>query len=333
MTDGDANDGTTNAFRSLMAPLLLLVLVACTMTSSAPSASAGPTPRASKATSASTTPASEPLVSNPATPAAHSSAPPGELTLAQLLALLPVVPENRLGYNRDLFPVWIDADGDGCNTRREVLIAESLTPVTVGAGCSLTGGTWYSAYDGLTFTDIAGVTIDHVVALAEAWDSGASQWSAPRREAFANDLGVPWTLAGVSEPVNSAKSDYDPADWLPPVAADRCTFIGDWLAIKVRWELAVDQREHDVLAALATGCPGTTRPVALAGSAGGGTDASATPVPLLGGPGCDPAYPTVCIPPPPPDLDCADITFRRFTVLPPDPHHFDGDHDGIGCEG
>ena len=48
--------------------------------------------------------------------------------------------------------------------------------------------------------------------------------------------------------------------------------------------------------------------------------------------GCDPAYPTVCIPPPPPDLDCKDITFRRFEVLPPDPHKFDGDHDGIGCE-
>jgi len=48
--------------------------------------------------------------------------------------------------------------------------------------------------------------------------------------------------------------------------------------------------------------------------------------------GCDPAYPTVCIPPPPPDLDCKDITFRRFTVLPPDPHRFDGDHDGVGCE-
>jgi endonuclease YncB( thermonuclease family) len=47
---------------------------------------------------------------------------------------------------------------------------------------------------------------------------------------------------------------------------------------------------------------------------------------------CDPSYPDVCIPPPPPDLDCGDITARRFTVLPPDPHRFDGDHDGIGCE-
>ncbi len=50
------------------------------------------------------------------------------------------------------------------------------------------------------------------------------------------------------------------------------------------------------------------------------------------GDACDPAYPDVCIPPPPPDLDCADIPFRRFTVLPPDPHHFDGGGDGLGCE-
>lgn len=48
---------------------------------------------------------------------------------------------------------------------------------------------------------------------------------------------------------------------------------------------------------------------------------------------CDPAYPDVCIPPPPPDLDCADIPYRSFQVLPPDPHRFDGDGDGIGCEG
>lgn len=48
--------------------------------------------------------------------------------------------------------------------------------------------------------------------------------------------------------------------------------------------------------------------------------------------GCDPSYPTVCIQSPPPDLDCKDIPYRNFKVLPPDPHHFDGDHDGIGCE-
>lgn len=47
---------------------------------------------------------------------------------------------------------------------------------------------------------------------------------------------------------------------------------------------------------------------------------------------CDPSYPDVCIPPPPPDLDCADIPYRYFRVVGRDPHHFDGNHDGIGCE-
>jgi micrococcal nuclease len=72
-------------------------------------------------------------------------------------------------------------------------------------------------------------------------------------------------------------------------------------------------------------CAGdTTQP------AGGG----ASPV-SPGAPGssaCDPSYPDVCIPPPPPDLDCADVPYRRFRVVGADPHRFDSDHDGIGCE-
>jgi micrococcal nuclease len=69
--------------------------------------------------------------------------------------------------------------------------------------------------------------------------------------------------------------------------------------------------------------PATTGP-------GSGTTA-ATPRAAVGG-ACDPSYPTVCIPPPPPDLDCKDVPYRRFRVLPPDPHHFDGGGDGVGCE-
>ncbi len=75
---------------------------------------------------------------------------------------------------------------------------------------------------------------------------------------------------------------------------------------------------------------------AFFGSASPGT----TPVfrlPTAAAPGpsgsnCDPSYPTVCIPSPPPDLDCGDIPYRRFPVRPPDPHRFDRDGDGIGCE-
>lgn len=59
---------------------------------------------------------------------------------------------------------------------------------------------------------------------------------------------------------------------------------------------------------------------------------TATAGPRTGSGNCDPSYPDVCIAPPPPDLDCKDIPYRRFRVLPPDPHGFDRDHDGIGCE-
>jgi hypothetical protein len=180
--------------------------------------------------------------------------------LAALLALLRVAPEDRTGYQRSLFVLWIDADGDGCDTRREVLIAEAVVAPTVGPGCSLTGGRWLSAYDGLTFTDIADLQIDHVVALAEAWDSGASSWTPARREDYANDLGEPWPLIAVSAASNQSKSDNDPADWLPPARADECPFISAWIATKARWNLNVDPREHDALAADIQNCPGSEMP-------------------------------------------------------------------------
>jgi len=78
---------------------------------------------------------------------------------------------------------------------------------------------------------------------------------------------------------------------------------------------------HPVIGFTALSGGAASQPTTQSAAAGAGASA-----------GCDPAYPTVCIPPPPPDLDCNDIPFRRFTVLPPDPHRFDGDHDGVGCE-
>ena len=246
------------------------------------------------------------------------------LTLKQLLALLPIADERRAGYDRALFPHWIDADGDGCNTRQEVLIEEAVIAPAIATGCSLTGGTWRSLYDGAVITSAAGLQIDHLVALAEAWDSGASAWTTARREQFANDLGVSWTLIAVSASSNQSKSDKDPADWIPPDPDARCPFVSAWIAVKARWTLSVDQREENALANLVEGCP-ERMPLLLV------PVAEPTPAPTTTG-GCSPAYPTVCIPPPPPDLDCADIAFRRFTVLVPDPHHFDGNHDGVGCE-
>ncbi len=190
--------------------------------------------------------------------------PGGQLTLEQLLGLLTTAPEDRTGYDRSLFRHWVDANGDGCNTRREVLITEAVEPPTVGGGCLLIGGRWLSLYDGLVLTDASKLDVDHVVALGEAWDSGASSWSADRRMAFANDLEVSWALIAVSAASNRSKSDDDPADWLPPDADNLCPFVSAWLAVKVRWDLSVDQRERDALANLATACPDARMPLLLA---------------------------------------------------------------------
>jgi hypothetical protein len=285
---------------------------------------------------------SSPGFPNPSIPGAMTSSPPAASALpspgtpaplATLLGLLRIAPEDRTGYSRSLFVHWIDADGDGCDTRREVLIAEAIVTPRVGPHCALSGGRWFSLYDGLTFTDPSKLQIDHVVALAEAWDSGASSWTPDRRMRYANDLDAWFALIAVSAATNQSKSDDDPADWLPPAPAAECPFIGAWIATKVRWDLAVDQREHDALAADLADCPTTTMPYLPAGSVGETGGELPTPGPGgSAGTGCDPAYPTVCIPPPPPDLDCGDIPYRNFKVLPPDPHRFDGDHDGIGCE-
>lgn len=137
------------------------------------------------------------------------------LPLRDAVASLPVAAENRTGYARSLFPLWVDADGDGCNARYEVLIAEAIITPSVGSGYKLTGGRWYSYYDGVYWTDPADLDIDHVVPLAEAWDSGARSWTTSRRQAYANDLSDSRTLVAVTENVNQAKGDRDPAEWLP----------------------------------------------------------------------------------------------------------------------
>lgn len=178
--------------------------------------------------------------------------------LRTAVAGLPVATEIRTGYNRDLFPHWIDADSDGCNTRYEVLIAEAVTAPSVGSGCKLTGGRWYSYYDGAYWTNPSDVDIDHMVALAEAWDSGARNWTTTRRRSFANDLGDHRSLVAVTDNVNQAKGDKDPAQWLPPLSSVRCRYIQEWVAVKIRWRLTVDSTEKSTLTSIANGCSNVT---------------------------------------------------------------------------
>lgn len=93
-----------------------------------------------------------------------------------------------------------------------------------------------------------------MVPLAEAWDSGASQWTSARREAYANDLGAERSLVAVMARTNRSKADQDPSTWLPPLAEARCTYAADWVATKLRWGLTVDMPEADALTELAVDC-------------------------------------------------------------------------------
>ncbi len=189
-----------------------------------------------------------------ASPAAteEPAEPVGEL--AELLAQLTLAPEMGEGYDRDLFRHWIDSDDDGCNTRREVLIAEATEKPSVVGDCDLVGGVWYSIYDDVTTTDSGDFDIDHFIPLKEAWDSGAHSWSASQRRAFANDLSNPQALIAVTASSNRSKSDRDPADWLPPNQSYHCQYITDWVSVKVFWNLSVDEREFQAIRRVATSC-------------------------------------------------------------------------------
>jgi hypothetical protein len=178
-------------------------------------------------------------------------------TALHLLTHLTTAPEHPRGYARALFVHWIDADKDGCDTREEVLIAESRTTPRIGAGCSVSGS-WRSAYDGVTTTKASSFDIDHVVPLKEAWDSGAWAWTTTRRKAYANDLGDSRSLRAVSAASNRAKSDRDPAQWLPPLASFRCTYVTEWVVVKVRWRLSVETLERAALKRILAACPART---------------------------------------------------------------------------
>ncbi|WP_207208670.1 HNH endonuclease family protein [Nocardioides oleivorans] len=173
-------------------------------------------------------------------------------TLTSGISAIPVGTESRTGYDRDLFRHWVDADGDGCDTRAEVLVSEAEDAPTVGSSCSLSGGRWYSYYDGVSQTSASALDIDHMVPLAEAWDSGAGGWSASRREAYANDLGDSRTLVGVTASLNRSKGDQDVAEWLPPI--NGCRYVKEWVAVKIRWGLIADPAEQAALQEAASGC-------------------------------------------------------------------------------
>ena len=117
-----------------------------------------------------------------------------------------------------------------------MLQRDSLTPAQVDpSGCQVIAGDWYSSYDGVTHTDPAEVQIDHVVALKEAWDSGAWAWGPERLTAYGNDLDDRRSLRAVTGAVNNDKGDKDPSNWLPPDPNAVCRYLADHLEQPPMW--------------------------------------------------------------------------------------------------
>ena len=181
--------------------------------------------------------------------ASSASADTVKVRLVRAIRNLPVATETRSGYERSKFRHWVDADGDCRDTRDEVLAAESLARVS---GCDIRRGKWRSYYDGVLTRRSTVFDIDHLVPLAEAWDSGARRWTAATRQRYANDLGDPRSLVAVTASSNRSKSDRDPAEWMPRLA--KCQYVRQWVAVKIRWSLKINAAEKRSLLARASHC-------------------------------------------------------------------------------
>jgi uncharacterized protein DUF1524 len=169
------------------------------------------------------------------------------------LAKLPVgAPGSMAGYARMRFgSAWEDVDGNGCDTRDDIL-RRDLTKVVLRAGstCTVASGLLRDPYTGRAIRFRRGVgtskavQIDHIVALADAWRTGAARWTAMKRLRYAND---PLVLLAVDGPANAAKGDDDASRWLPPFRAYDCTYAKKQVMIKTRYGLWVTPAEKTAL--------------------------------------------------------------------------------------
>ncbi|KAF9554242.1 hypothetical protein CPC08DRAFT_195992 [Agrocybe pediades] len=178
--------------------------------------------------------------------------PVSAATAKTYLAALTVEAEfNSPAYKRDYFKHWITISG-ACNTRETVLKRDGSS-VVVGSNCAATSGNWVSPYDNIATTLASDLDIDHVVPLKEAWASGARTWTNATREAFANDLTRPQLIA-VTDSLNQAKGDKDPAEWMPPLASYKCTYVRAWIQVKYYYKLSVDSAEKTALTNYLASC-------------------------------------------------------------------------------
>lgn len=269
-------------------------------------------------------------VTTPAGPAPTKASAPNPGGAVALLATLTVKGRAaKTGYSREQFgPDWPDVDHNGCDTRDDIL-RRDLVDITYRSDdptCTVATGTLHDPYTGKTIEFVRGVgtseavQIDHLVALSDAWQKGAQQWTADKREQFAND---PVELLAVDGPTNEQKGDGDAATWLPPNKSYRCAYVSEQIQVKAKYRLWVTQAEHDAMVQVLASC-GATVPTQTPTPKASPTPTKA-PAPVKTTAPADVYYP-----------NCA--AARAAGVAPlyvGEPGYrsgLDRDHDGVACE-
>jgi len=175
---------------------------------------------------------------------------PAELSTLRVKGRAP-----KTGYERSQFGNgWLETDG--CDTRN-IILARDMTMIRSDDGCKILSGRLHDPYTGKDISFTRGestsddVQIDHVVALSNAWQTGAQQLTAEKRTQLANDA---LNLLAVDGPTNEQKSDGDAATWLPPNKSFRCQYVKRQISVKIKYELWVTSAERTAMARVLNAC-------------------------------------------------------------------------------
>jgi hypothetical protein len=167
----------------------------------------------------------------------------------------------KTGYTRAQFgQTWADVDRNGCDTRNDILKRDLTGQVykEKTRECVVLSGTLVDPFSGETINFVRGnvssmeVQIDHVVAMSNAWQTGAFKLSIKERTAFAND---PMNLLAVKGRLNSQKGDGDAATWLPPLKSFRCDYVARQIAVKIKYKLWFTAPEKEAMIRILMSCP------------------------------------------------------------------------------
>ena len=264
----------------------------------------------------------------------QGTAPIGSDEASEALRILNTLPVKgrapKTGYSRAQFgDAWSDIDHNGCDTRNDILNRDLTAKQHKNSrGCVVISGILNDPYTGKVINFMRGkdtseqVQIDHVVALSDAWQSGAQEISAQERLQLAND---PENLLAVDGPANQQKSDSDAATWLPANASFRCSYVARQIRVKAKYHLWVKPAEKEAMINVLTPCTGAAE--APAPKPAPDTPA---PVPQADAPPAQNPAPALAF------QTCADARAAGYRNMhrgaPGYSEHLDRDGDGIACE-